>query len=195
MMWFGGSPSAPTGTRLASASVDRTVIPWNWEGGLKLRQRLADACDWLRGYQKTHTLAAIKEDDSDEVDRDPCEGVPPPEEEPPAVAEAPTAQPTGDAAPSMTTAPTKTPQVMRDCSVCPEMIEVPAGSFMMGSPVTDRDAETTRSRSTRSRLPNPSRSAGTNNFRRMGRLSPTEDATVSAPMMKTGAEAVIPSSM
>ena len=29
----------------------------------------------------------------------------------------------------------------RDCDVCPEMVVVPAGSFVMGSPDTDRDAQ------------------------------------------------------
>ena len=34
----------------------------------------------------------------------------------------------------------KAGQVFRDCLSCPEMVVIPAGSFMMGSPESDRDA-------------------------------------------------------
>jgi formylglycine-generating enzyme required for sulfatase activity len=33
---------------------------------------------------------------------------------------------------------TRTPKSFRDCDICPEMVEVPAGSFMMGSPETEK---------------------------------------------------------
>src|SRR6186997_2646547 len=29
--------------------------------------------------------------------------------------------------------------IFRDCDVCPEMVKVPAGTFIMGSPATERD--------------------------------------------------------
>jgi hypothetical protein len=35
---------------------------------------------------------------------------------------------------------TKSGTVFQDCSACPQMVVIPAGSFMMGSPETDKDA-------------------------------------------------------
>jgi formylglycine-generating enzyme required for sulfatase activity len=40
--------------------------------------------------------------------------------------------------------------VFRDCTgACPEMVVLPAGSFMMGTPTTNRAARTTKARCTR----------------------------------------------
>lgn len=40
--------------------------------------------------------------------------------------------------------------VFRDCDkACPEMVVLPAGSFMMGTPRTNRAARTTKARYTR----------------------------------------------
>ena len=36
--------------------------------------------------------------------------------------------------------PTKSGAVFQDCSVCPQMVVIPSGSFVMGSPKTDKDA-------------------------------------------------------
>lgn len=40
-------------------------------------------------------------------------------------------------------------QSFRDCPTCPEMVVVPAGSFMMGSPDNDPATNGTRRRNTR----------------------------------------------
>ena len=39
--------------------------------------------------------------------------------------------------------------VFRDCAACPEMVVVPAGEFMMGSPASERGRNRTRARSAR----------------------------------------------
>jgi formylglycine-generating enzyme required for sulfatase activity len=49
-----------------------------------------------------------------------------------------------------TTSPAAPGTVFRDCTgACPEMVVLPAGSFMMGTPTTNRAARTTKARCTR----------------------------------------------
>ena len=40
----------------------------------------------------------------------------------------------GDVTNRPSTEATRAPRIFRDCSDCPEMVEIPAGEFIMGSP-------------------------------------------------------------
>jgi formylglycine-generating enzyme required for sulfatase activity len=75
------------------------------------------------------------------IPNDPFLSVPPPASRPRPVEPAPRpAQPRPEAAPPANTPsgyPVPVGQSFRDCAECPEMMVIPAGSFMMGSPVNE----------------------------------------------------------
>jgi formylglycine-generating enzyme required for sulfatase activity len=79
------------------------------------------------------------------IPNDPFLSVPPPTSRPRPVEPAPRpAQPRPEAAPPANV-PSRYPvpvgQSFRDCAECPEMMVIPSGSFMMGSPTSEEDRE------------------------------------------------------
>ena len=79
------------------------------------------------------------------IPNDPFLSVPPPTSRPRPVEPAPRpAQPRPEAVPPANV-PSRYPvpvgQSFRDCAECPEMMVIPAGSFMMGSPASEEDRE------------------------------------------------------
>ena len=53
----------------------------------------------------------------------------------------------------------KPKDTFKECDYCPEMVVVPAGSFMMGSAPSEKDRATMRGRNTKSSSSGSSRSA------------------------------------